>query len=175
VSAILKESKETAKKCLTMVFKGISEDQRLFRQAADEFKRAKVIMSRGGTPIVVIYDNMNPRFAKSARWKILQEKRRIPVVAQLNKTGFQIFGNRKVSLDKVVAGIRIAILKQRGFKKRFSKNEISKGGAFIGTEPLYYHREDYPVILWGSLTATQVDPLNIDPLKIEAILVSALK
>jgi hypothetical protein len=180
IEEVLKKTgKDVAKKLLTMAFEAMAEDQRLFQLAEEEFRKGKAKIIISTYPITVVgYDIKNSRFNRYARFKIHNERGEIPIVAQFSEKGFQIFGNKEISLrkfDKIVAHIREAVLTNRGVKKYFSKEVLGKEGMVEGAEPLYYHRGLYPVVLWGALTSEEVEPLDINPLEIEMILVSTLQ
>jgi hypothetical protein len=52
--------------------------------------------------------------------------------------------------------------------------ELKSEGTLPGTDPLYYHKADYEIVMWGSLTRTSVRSMDIDQDTVKRVVITAL-
>ncbi|MBZ9578476.1 hypothetical protein KJA14_01350 [Patescibacteria group bacterium] len=154
---------------LLMGLQSIEESQRTFWKAEKDFERAEKILV--GNRVIVIGESSNPKFNQFCRSTIAKEKmprplnaKEDPIVVQFQSEnrGFQIFPNRsRFKLHDIAGALRVEILRARREWIPPDWRELKKDGSLSGTEPLYYHKGDFEVIMWGSLTTPAVRPMDI--------------
>ncbi|MFQ6049504.1 MAG: hypothetical protein ACE5J0_00455 [Candidatus Paceibacterales bacterium] len=171
---------QSTEEWLRMVLQGIEKGQQLFKEAASDFEEAEKMVV--GQVVLVITETNNPRFGRLCRSEVARElmpsamKRATPIVVQFQPLlkGFQIFSPRKgFNLDDLAGAIRTKILEVRGLTVPTDWRVLKAEGTLNGTEPLYYHRALYSVLLWGSLTRPMVPPLDIPPEEIKRTVIIA--
>lgn len=160
---------EKTQEWLEKVFCTVHKGQELFREAAKDFEKAEKILV--GKWVIVIATTTNPRFnryCRSTEAKKLMPRplneREDPIVIQFwpENKGFQVFTNKSgYKLFDIVGALRAEILKARGQRTLPDWQTLKSEGTLSGTEPLYYQQGDYEVIMWGSLTAPAVRPMDI--------------
>lgn len=160
---------EKTEQWLTPVFKSFEEGQRLFNEAEQDFKRAEKISI--GRWVVVIGETKNRFFGQYCRSNIAKSQmprplseREDPVVVQFQpeNKGFQIFPNRTgYKLFDIAGALRVEILKARRREIPPDVQVLKAGGLLAGSEPLYYQKGDFDVLMWGSLKHPDVPPLDI--------------
>jgi hypothetical protein len=160
---------EKTKTWLNKVFKGVEEDQRLFREAAKDFEKAEKFLV--GRWVIVIATTTNPRFNRYCR--SFEAKKQMPrplgdkedpIVVQFwpENKGFQIFTNSSgYKLFDIAGSLRTEILRARKQKIPPDWQMLKAEGTLPNTEPLYYQKGDYEVLMWGSLTAPRMRQMDI--------------
>lgn len=166
---------ETMKNWILQAFTGMRKNQEEFYKALKKVKKYSEIMK--GKSIVIFCDGFDKRNTnKAARHyvnkkfnddfnKINNENKIVPVVVQINtqNKGFQIYSNGDNNLiRKIVKALRAEILKFRGEKIPSDWSVLEQEGILLGTEPLYYVKGYYGIILWGSLTRPDVIEVPIE-------------
>lgn len=160
---------------LLKAFTGIRRNQEEFEETLKKIKKYSQIitMNCGKRKDVVLlcdgFDEANTnragryyvkkKFNDNKFDKISGKKRIIPVVVQINEEnkGFQIYGNGdNVLMSKITRALRTEILKSRGKEIPSNWRVLEQEGTLLGTEPLYYVKGHYGIILWGSLTRSDV-------------------
>lgn len=167
---------------LMMAIKGVEEDQRLYWQAKEDFDKAEKVTI--GNRVVVFGESSNPKFghfcrsnaAKSLMPESMRQKGTpIAVQFQGKNRGFQIYTNRRnYNVSDVVAGLRVEILTVRN--QRIPKNWriLKSEGTLPGTDPLYYHKASYEIVMWGSLTRPSVRQMDINQDTVKRVVITAL-
>ena len=173
---------EKTAKWLMMAVESIDKNQRLFHEARKDFEDADKSMV--GRRVIIMGYSSNPKFsefcrsniAKSLLPKAMQDKGK-PIVVQLQQEnkGFQIFTNKfGYNVSDAVAALRVEILRTRNKRVLRDWRVLKSEGTLPGTDPLYYNKADYEVIMWGSLTRPSVRQMDITPETVKRAVITAL-
>jgi len=161
---------EKTQEWVEKVFLAIQKGQEVFWTAERQFNRAEKLLL--GKWVLVISDepNPNPRFNRFCRSAIAKAKmprplseKEDPIVVQFQENrGFQIFTNGSgYKFFDIAKALRAEILRVRRQRIPPDWQVLQSEGTLEGTEPLYYQQGNYEVIMWSSLTAPAVQPLDI--------------
>lgn len=156
-----KFGKSRTKTWLKFAFEAIEQGQRRFSKALDQVKEA--IIATTGKTVTVIGVSDIPEFGPAARKYIRDIRNTVPIVVQIwpDQRGFQIFSDGYDDLREIAKVLRVEILESRGKEVPNNWRELQKPGTLPDTEPLYYHKARYSVIMWGSLTKPEVPKVDI--------------
>jgi hypothetical protein len=176
-AAMLKKFRaDQTKAWLLMALLAIEERQKRFQEALTDVKeKATIVVSGQSVIIMAISDNLE--FVSAARAyaaKKIRGKKPIVVKINLDNKGFQIFSNGFNDLREVAKALRVEILSARGMPIPNDWRILQEDGTLPGTEPLYYHRAGYSVIMWGSLTRPDVMPVDITQEQLQKVIMTVL-
>ena len=164
---------ESMNNWLFKAFTGIRRNQEEFEKTLKKIKKYSQIMTIncGKTKNVVLlcdgFDEANTNRAGryyvkkkfNDKFNIDRKKKIVPVVVQINEDnkGIQIYGNGdNVLMSLFIRALRAEILRLRGKEIPSDWRVMEQEGTLLGTEPLYYVKGHYGIILWGSLTRSDV-------------------
>jgi len=160
---------------LLMALSAIEEKQKRFQEALTEVKeKATIAVSGRSVIIMAISDNLE--FVLASRAHAKETRKRIPIVVKISpdNKGFQVFSDGFNDLRELVKALRVAILSARGMPIPNDWRPLQEGGTFPGTEPLYYQKADYSVVMWGSWTRPNVMPVDITQEQLQKIIMTVL-
>ena len=152
------------------IFNTIQKGQEIFWAAEKQFDRAEKMLLGKWALIISDEPDPNPRFNRFCRSSYAKAKmprplseREDPIVVQFQQNkGFQVFTNGSgYKLWDVVKALRAVILKTRNKIIPLDWQTLQCEGTLEGTDPLYYQQGNYEVLMWSSLTAPGVKPLDV--------------
>lgn len=166
---------------LKMVIESVDKEQRLFREARKDLEDAEKTMV--GRRAIILGHSLNPKFseycrsdiAKSLLPRAMQGKGNPIVVQFQGQAGFQIFSNKlRYNVSDAVAALRVEILRTRNKRVPRDWKTLKSEGTLPGTDPLYYNKADYEIVMWGSLTRPSVRPMDISQDTVKRAVITAL-
>lgn len=152
---------EKTREWLFMAIQSIEEKQREFWAAYNEIEKATIATT--GNSVVIMGVSDSPEFSQAARRYGKRNHGKVPIVAKVlpcNK-GFQIFGDGKNDLGEIIKALRVEILEKREKEIPTDRRLLQQEGTISGTNPLYYHKAEYSIIMWGSFTRPNVRKVDI--------------
>jgi len=171
---LAKFGEEDTKEWLSTAIRSIEERQQKFLEASEEVKEATIAVT--GNSVVIVGVSDIPEFGQAARRYARRAHGKVPIVAKIQpkNKGFQIFGDGKNDLREVVKALRVEILEARGKKVPLDWKILQQDGVLQGTEPLYYHKAGFSVVMWGSLTKPDVPSVDIPEYTLKEVLMKVL-